>query len=106
MTLKKLSIETKSVNNGEELITTLQNEKFDIIFMDLLMPGLSGEETTALIRQHSNQQLNDIYIVACSANISETLDYDYAAKLMDDCLGKPINKANLVKVFQRFLEKN
>lgn len=104
MTLKKLNIDTSSVGTGEELVSILEKEKIDIVFMDLLMPGLTGEETTALIRHHSLAQVKDTYIIACSANISDNLDYNYKAKEMNDCLGKPINKQSLFKVLQRYIE--
>ncbi|MEQ9499809.1 MAG: ATP-binding protein [Deltaproteobacteria bacterium] len=48
--LQHLGCRTKTVDCGEDAITTVQNETVSLVLMDRLMPGLDGPETTERIR--------------------------------------------------------
>ena len=48
--LKEDGFETVIKNSGEEALEVLDKEKFDLILMDIMMPGISGIELCAQIR--------------------------------------------------------
>lgn len=54
------------VDNGEEVLTALEKEEFDLILMDIFMPKMSGKDATRLIRA-SNNTHKDIPIIALTA---------------------------------------
>tara|TARA_B100000674_G_C37549325_1_gene782103 strand:+ start:260 stop:652 length:393 start_codon:yes stop_codon:yes gene_type:complete len=51
--------------NGEEGITLARQEKPDLVFLDLMMPGINGLEVCRLIRQEP--ELSDTYVVLLTA---------------------------------------
>ena len=54
------------VNNGEEVLSALEAEEFDLILMDIFMPKMSGRDATRIIRT-SNNRHKDIPIIALTA---------------------------------------
>ncbi len=74
LTLRKLlterSIEVDWVGSGEDAIAYMERQKPDIIFMDVMMPGMDGFETTATITNNS-AIATPPPVIMCSANASE-----------------------------------
>jgi len=73
LTLRKLllerSIDVDWVGSGEDCIKYLDNKRPDIIFMDVMMPGMDGFETSRAIT--SQDRLGAAPIVMCSANATD-----------------------------------
>lgn len=90
--VKKITPDVSTCLSGEEAITRLQNhESFDLILMDMLMPGLNGCETSQKIRQFNSS----IQIIALTGNyepedVEECLKYG-----MNGMLPKPLNISQL-----------
>ena len=49
--LEEKGYEVVTTTNGKDAVELCQKETFDIIFLDENMPGLSGLETLALIKE-------------------------------------------------------
>lgn len=62
--LAKLGATTAQATDGLEAIEKLQANKFDLVLMDIQMPGMDGYETTRFIR---NQLKSNIPIIAMTA---------------------------------------
>jgi CheY-like chemotaxis protein len=73
LTLRKLllerGIEVDWVGSGEDCIKYLDNKKPDIIFMDVMMPGMDGFETSRAITGENPE--NSSPIIMCSANATD-----------------------------------
>lgn len=84
--------------SGQEAVAVSQNEQFDIIFMDIQMPGMDGHEATRLIRKIEKQNKRPpAHIVACTANaFSEDVNKSMQAGC-DKHLSKPIRKDTLIQ---------
>jgi hypothetical protein len=78
-------------NSGELALAITQKQKFDLILMDIHMPGINGVETSHQIRK--NNILTPI--VALTADIFEIQKNDAGSFKFDDYLTKPINKKQL-----------
>ncbi|MDQ5909535.1 MAG: Response regulatory protein [Pseudomonadota bacterium] len=72
MTLRKLlierGIEVDWVGSGEDCVKYLEGKKPDIIFMDVMMPGMDGFETNRTI---TSQHPQSPPIIMCSANATD-----------------------------------
>lgn len=72
LTLRKLllerSIEVDWVGSGEDCVKYLEGKRPDIIFMDVMMPGMDGFETTRTI---TGKQIDHAPIIMCSANATD-----------------------------------
>lgn len=84
--------------SGQEAVEVSQNELFDIIFMDIQMPGMDGHEATRLIRRiEKKNNRSPAHIVACTANaFSEDVNKSMQAGC-DKHLSKPIRKDTLIQ---------
>ena len=75
--------------NGKMAIEKLQNNRYDIILMDLKMPEMSGFEATAYIRNEMNIQTP---IIALTADVT-TVDFEKCqAAGMNDYISKPFDE--------------
>lgn len=99
--LKKWDRTFKLANDGREAIEFTQNEKFDLIFMDIQMPHIDGYEATIAIRSTNNFNANTP-IVALTA--SAMLDQKVRAMEvgMDDFLPKPFAPSQLVSMLKKY----
>ena len=89
--LKRFGLHAHTVRSGEEALEIVQEEPFDLIFMDVLMPGMNGHETTRRIR--ALEQSPDAvrpWIVALTADaLPENRQLCQEAG-MDDFVTKPL----------------
>ncbi len=88
--------------NGKIAIEKLQENKYDIILMDLQMPELNGFETTEYIRSKMNSQ---IPIIALTADVT-TVDVEKCEAVgMNDYISKPIDEKLLYGKIIKCLKK-
>ncbi len=98
---RRLGYFVKAVENGAEVLDILEDNFFDIIFMDIQMPILDGIETTKKIREIYTDR--PPWIVALSASVLDTQRMEARDAGMDDFLSKPYEVSNLVHVIERFI---
>lgn len=91
------TIRVDMAESGEESLVCVSNNKYDIIFMDVVMPGMNGDETTLEIRKIDTE----VYIVATTAN-SISGDREKYTRIMNDYISKPILMCELKKVLRRY----
>jgi osomolarity two-component system sensor histidine kinase NIK1 len=99
--LKKMDLYVKISSSGEDAVDTYKNEFFDIILMDLMLPGISGYETTRQIRKIENEACSEerTFIIALTAN---TMDNDREKCMkegMDEYMSKPFEMRKLLDIF-------
>ncbi|KFZ38245.1 histidine kinase [Shewanella mangrovi] len=89
-----------SASSGEEAIALCQQQSFDLIFMDIQMPGIDGISATAKIRQ---SQLNaNTPIIAVTAHTIQEEREHILNSGMDGYLAKPIDESALKGVISRW----
>ncbi len=87
--LVEFGFEIDIADNGKIAIEKLQNNKYDIILMDLQMPEMNGFEATDFIRKEMNSL---IPIIALTADVT-TMDGDKCKAVgMNDYISKPIDE--------------
>jgi CheY-like chemotaxis protein/anti-sigma regulatory factor (Ser/Thr protein kinase) len=71
--LRKFKMQADCVSSGKEAVERVKNgePKYDIIFMDLMMPEMDGMEATRLIRALGTEYADKIPIIALSAIITD-----------------------------------
>ena len=99
--LKLLGCLVELANNGAEALAMVQEQPYDLIFMDCQMPEMDGYEATRMIRKLSGPQ-SETTIIAMTAN---ALSGDRRACFtagMDDFLSKPITKSMLSEMLAKW----
>ncbi len=99
--LRDLGCEVLAVENGRQLIEALDQDTYDLIFMDYRMPMLDGLQATAAIRGREGSRHTPI--VALTAHVTDGFRERCLAVGMDDFLGKPIVQEQLRAMLARWL---
>ena len=98
--------------NGHDSIELIKKNKYDIVFMDHMMPEMDGIEATAIIREWEKEQMQDaandykqIPIIALTANAVTGIRDMFIEKGFNDFLAKPIDVTGLDDVLNRWISK-
>ncbi len=101
--LRRQSFEVECAGNGSQAFQAALRGRFDVILMDLQMPGWDGFQTAEQIRQLPGYR--DTPIIAVTANCSD----DYRARCvqcgMQDFLAKPVRTRDLVQAVEKQLRE-
>ncbi len=89
------------VSSGEDAIEAVQASSYDIVLMDVQMPGMGGIAATRAIRALPG--MASLPIVAMTANVLTEQVREFREIGMDDHVGKPINRAELRATLSRWL---
>ncbi len=107
--LESANIEVTAVQNGQLAVDTFENSadgEFDMILMDIMMPVMDGLEATREIRALDRRDAKRVPIIAVTANtFPEDVKKSYEAG-MDDHIGKPINRENLLGAIKKYTKRN
>ena len=101
--LEKRSLVPVMATDGHEVLHALQSERFDLILMDIQMPGMDGLQATIAIREREQQQGGHIPILAMTAH---ALDRDRERCLdagMDAYVSKPVQPDELYQAIESLL---
>ena len=93
---------TTRVSNGEEAVSAFQTGNYDLIFMDIQMPVLSGIQAAAAIRKAEGDTDRPIPIIALSGDVVAAQGPDYKAARFTDFLSKPVRQQGLLDMLSGF----
>jgi two-component system KDP operon response regulator KdpE len=91
VTLTGHSYEVDDVRNGEAALEKLREQRFDLVLLDMNMPGIGGLETCRAIRGHS-----EVAIIMLTVRDTETDKVEALDAGADDYVTKPFNPPELL----------
>ena len=97
--LNKLGLHVTTVENGQRAVEEASQQSFDMIFMDIQMPGIDGYEATRLIRQKGITTP----IIAVTANTSRGERDNCLQAGCDDYVPKPICNEVLIQAIRKHM---
>jgi adenylate kinase family enzyme len=103
--LEPTGIEIECAFDGTQTVQMFRDapERYDLIFMDIQMPGMDGITATRLIRELGTEKAKNIPIVAMTANVfKEDIDACLAAG-MNDHLSKPLDLGQIMAKLRLYL---
>ncbi len=100
--LKKIGYAADVVNNGVEVLASLQKEQYDLILMDCQMPEMDGYEATHRIRELERDGRPKTTIIAMTAHAMHGDREKCLAVGMDDYLSKPVDLNELDAVIKKW----
>lgn len=101
--LRRQSFEVKCAGDGLEALDAASKSQFDVILIDLQMPGWDGFETAEHIRELPGYR--ETPIIAVTANCSDENRARCASCGMQDFLAKPVRTRDLVQIVEKYLEQ-
>ncbi len=103
--LKQFAIGVDVVSDGRAAVEAADRTAYDLIYMDMRMPGMDGLEAAREIRRRAGAGPR-VPIVACTANAFEEDIQACRAAGMDDFITKPISKADFITITARALRQS
>ena len=98
-----------TASNGHDAILKFERSaknEFDMIFMDIVMPKLNGNESAATIRMIDREDARTIPIIAITALNSETDRQMMLESGMDGFLQKPLSIPAVKEIIEQYSTKN
>ena len=99
--LKEEGFETVIKNTGEDALDEIDKTNFDLILMDIMMPGISGIELCAKIREKVSCSI--IFVTAKSNLVDKMVGFEIGG---DDYITKPFENQELVSRVKAHLRKD
>jgi CheY-like chemotaxis protein len=99
--LSKLNLEPDTASNGEEALSAMKNQQYDLVLMDCEMPVLDGFTATEMLRNWENiEQRPRTPVVALTAHILS--EHKERARLagMDGHMAKPVELSQLRELIE------
>lgn len=101
--LKKYNFNIDSCTSGLSCLAKIKNnETYDIIFLDDMMPKMNGRETLKKLKEISNFNTP---VIALTANAITGMKQEYLECGFDDYLAKPIEKLELERIIKTYINK-
>jgi twitching motility two-component system response regulator PilH len=98
--LTKKGYKVRTAENGEEALKRLQEEKPDLILMDVVMPGQNGFQLTRAITRDPN--FANVPVIICTSKNQETDRVWGMRQGARDYVVKPVNPEELLAKIKAF----
>lgn len=98
--LTEKGYEVNTVTNGEDAITEVKEENYDLIFLDEMMPGMGGLETLSEIKEINP----NIPVVMVTKSEEESLMNEAIGGKISDYLIKPVVPSQILLVCKKFFD--
>ena len=99
--MKIFGINPVTCSSGKETIELMKKNKFDIVFLDHMMPNMDGMETLRVLKDEN--LLDGASVIALTANAIAGAEDQYLKAGFDGYLSKPIMVKDIEKVLKKFL---
>jgi CheY-like chemotaxis protein len=103
--LQRAGYSVDTAGDGEEAVAMAGRWRYDLIVMDMSMPGISGGEATLQIRSAEKAAgTRRVPVVAFTANAVEDFRHRAMRSDMDDFITKPIERRQLLAAVERSID--
>lgn len=101
--LKNYAFDLAEAESGPEAIELVRENRYDIIFMDHMMPGMDGIEAVEIIRRDCGENGAAAIIVALTANAMEGMREQFLQSGFQDFIAKPLDRRELNQLLLRWV---
>jgi len=103
--MQPYNMQTELCLGGAEAIEALKSERFDLVFMDHMMPGMDGIEATGRIRAMAAEDdyFAEVPIIALTANAVTGTREMFLEHGFNDFLSKPIDPEKLNSILEKWI---
>jgi signal transduction histidine kinase/CheY-like chemotaxis protein/uncharacterized protein YneF (UPF0154 family) len=92
-------------NNGRSSIAMVKANRYDLIFMDHMMPGMDGIEAMTRIRALDDEYFKQVPVIALTANALSGMKELFLSKGFNDYLAKPIDISKLNALMEKWVPR-
>lgn len=106
MLLEPLEMEIDTAMNGREALSLIARKRYDLVFMDHMMPVMNGVEATKALRAMDDPYCRELPVIALTANVITDARLQYKAAGMNDMLAKPVTSSAIRKCLFKWMPKD
>lgn len=92
-----------AADDGKAALETLGSNAYDVILMDIQMPGMDGYEVTRTIRSSSDKKTSNVPVIALSGDASEKEKEKARLAGMNDYVPKPYSPEQLIAAISKYV---
>jgi signal transduction histidine kinase/CheY-like chemotaxis protein len=100
--LSPYRVQVDVCDNGESSVSMVRTTRYDLVFMDHMMPGMDGVEAMTRIRALEGEYFKRLPIIALTANAMSGMQEMFLSKGFDDYLAKPIEIGKLNEIMEKW----
>ena len=101
--LQHFGLAVTLAETGEQALKLLREHSFDVVLMDIQMPGMNGYQTTERIRSEPRWDREHLPVIAMTAHAFQSESQKAMEAGMNDYLTKPVDADKLAKTLVRWL---
>ncbi len=103
--LKETKIQVDTAGSGRECLECLKMKRYDIVFLDHMMPEMDGIETRQNMKKLTDNPNSEIPVIMLTANAIAGAKEEYMEAGFTDYLSKPIQETKLLEMLLEYLPK-
>jgi len=104
MALEKVNVKANFAESGEQALSALEKSHYNIVFLDVVMPGIDGYEACRKIK--GDPKTKDIPVILLTSNSSALDRVKGKMSGCDTFLVKPVNKDDFYQTLRKFLTES
>lgn len=108
--MKPLNMRIDTAHNGREAVDMIMANRYDIVFMDHMMPVMDGVEATKIIRKtgkdNNDEYLMKLPVIAISANTAAEMGEMFFGAGMNDIIEKPIEFRTICRKLKKWIKQD
>ncbi len=104
--LKPYEFDVTEASSGFEAIELVRGARFDMVFMDHMMPEMDGIEAARVIREECGENGKAPVMIALTANAMEGMKDKFLQNGFQDFLSKPLEKKSLHECLQSWIPES
>ena len=101
--LQRYAFDLDEAESGPEAIERVRQTRYDIIFMDHMMPKMDGIEAAGIIRRDCGENGTAPAIIALTANAMEGMRQKFLSQGFQDFIAKPLDRKALGQLLTRWI---
>lgn len=101
--LKPTKVKLTTCMSGEEALELVENNRYDIILLDHMMPHMDGIETLKRMKTMMANMSREATIIALTANAVSGVREMYLSEGFDDYMSKPIDSRQLEEMLAKYI---
>ncbi len=103
--LQPLKMQIETADSGKHAIEMIEKNRYDLVFMDHMMPVMDGVEATKLLRAREEEYFKTVPIIALTANAVVGARETFKQAGMNDFVAKPIEMKEICARLKTWLPK-
>ena len=101
--LKSLQMQVDIASDGSQALERIKEEKYDLVFMDHLMPVMDGMEAVKALRELDGAYYKNLPVIALTGNTGKEQREEYIQAGMSDYLSKPIDMEDICRKIRKWI---